>query len=205
MPDRHRVAQRYPLKNGGIFRLLPQRFKGDRECRSSYAERVSSKIARGPCPESVLCNGVSELEILREVFDQRLSPHKLGACDLKQNFRQRDHSFGSVLGCLDRIRKHIRVNISVVAVVFQLREVLSVLNHHAGIMTTALMMNDSPVVPLVFAAPEIQKGTCHTAEASSDALRLGNRERLCFGVFGLAGEIVRRRSFLKDPLHRQSR
>ena len=85
----------------------------------------------------------------------------------------------------------------------QLGEVLSILDHHSGVMTTALMVDDPPVVPLVFAAPEVQKGTCHTAEASSDALRLGNRERFCFGIIGLTGEIVRRSCILKDPLHRQ--
>ena len=85
----------------------------------------------------------------------------------------------------------------------QLGEILSVLNDNTGIMATTLMMDNSPVVPLIFTAPQVQKGTCHTAEASSDALRLGNRERLCFGIIGLAGEVMRRSRFTEHPLHRQ--
>ena len=87
----------------------------------------------------------------------------------------------------------------------QIGEVLSVLDDDAGILATPLVLIDEPVVPLIFAAPEIKKGSCHTSEAGTHALRLCNRERFGCGVIRPAGKVMRRGRLAEQAIHGERR
>ena len=44
VPDGYRVAERHPLQHGGIFRLFPQRFKGDCQGGNFHTQGVVVQI-----------------------------------------------------------------------------------------------------------------------------------------------------------------
>ena len=121
----------------------------------------------------------------------------------KQHLSESNHRFTPVIGGNHRVRQKIGVDLGDVAVVLQLGEVFAVLNHHAGVLAASLVVDDVEVVPLIFAAPQIQKGTGHATQTGSDTLGLCHGEGLCHGVVRLTGEIVGGGGILEYTLHSQ--
>ena len=176
--DCNGVTQGYPLQYSGIFRLLPQRFKGNSQRGCSDSQRVVAQILVGKCPESSLGYRVLLIEILGEVPDEGLTLYQRSFGNGDQYLFQGDNCFCAVFCGDDRIRQKIRIDISIFVVMLQICEVLAVLNDHSRFLSTALVVNNLEVIPLELTAPEIQKGTGHTAETGADTLGLGDRECL---------------------------
>ena len=205
MPDGHGIAEGHPLKNSGILRLFPQRFKGDCQGGNFHTQGVVLQIGLRLGAESILGDGFLLSKAVGEIPDEGLALGQRGVRDGKQHFGEGDHRFAPVLGGDHRIRQQVGVHLGDVAVVLQLGEVFAVLDHHTGVLAAPLMVDDVEVVPLILTAPQIQKGTGHAAQTGADALGLGHGEGFCLGVVRLTGEVVGGRGILEYTLHGKSR
>ena len=203
MPNGHGITEGHPFQNGGIFRLFPEGFKGYGQRRCCRTQWIVLEVVIGIGAESIYGDRVLLIEILGEIPDEGFPLHQGGIADRQKHFRQRDRCFCAVLCRYNRIRQKVGINIGVFIVMLQIREVLAVFNDHTRVLASALMVDDMEVVPLVFATPQVQKRTRHTAQAGTDTLGLRNRECLCCRIVGLAGEVMRRSGVLKNTLHRK--
>ena len=64
------------------------------------------------------------------------------------------------------------IDLGIVVVVLHRFEIFAVFDDDPGLLSSALVMNHMEVVPLIFAAPQVQKRTRDTAQASTDTLGL---------------------------------
>ena len=203
MPDGHSVAEGHPLQHSGIFRLLPQRLEGNRQGGDFHTQGIVLQIGLRLGAESILCDGFFLSKAVGEIPDEGLALTQSGVRNGKQHLGEGDHRFTSVIGGNHRVRQQVGVDLGDVAVVLQFGEVFAVLDHHAGVLPTALVVDDIEIVPLIFAAPQIQKGTGHAAQTGADTLGLCHGEGLFFRVVRLTGEVVGGGSILEDTLHGQ--
>ena len=181
VPDGDGITEIDPLQQCRILRLFPERLKGHLHRGNGRSQRISFDVAVGFGSEGIL--GYNSVKLVGEIHDERFRPDDLRGHNGERYLRQRDHRFGvPAFRGVHGIREQCSIHAAVVLVLLQCGEVLAVFNDHTGFLPTVGVKLHREVVPLKLTVPFGEHGAFRTAEAGTDAFRLGDGECLCIRV-----------------------